>query len=86
MTTQRITVTRSEIESVDTLCHGIVTRQGIEDDCCKPATTVVYDLESASVWPACTWHAHRYGGALTLGQIWEARTNGAASIEREVAW
>jgi hypothetical protein len=80
--TIRVAVTRSQIEVLDTLCAGIVTRQGEEDACCKDATTIVYDLEGANPWPACTWHAHRYGGALTLAQIREAR-DGVTWIERE---
>ena len=83
--TERVTVGCSQIERLDTLCHGIVTRAGEEDACCKPATTVLYDAEDADVWPACTWHAHRYGGALTLAQIREALTAGATRFEREVA-
>lgn len=67
--TERVTIVRSEIERVDTLCAGIVIRQGEMDACCKHATTIVYDREHASLWPACTWHANRYGGALTLAQI-----------------
>lgn len=85
MTTERITITRSQVQDIDTLCAGIITRGGGMDACCKPATTIVYDPEDASTWPACTWHAHRYGGALTLAQIREALTRGAAQIEREVA-
>lgn len=81
---ERVTIVRSQIEHLDTLCAGIVTRQGEEDACCKDATTIVYDAESATPWPACTWHAHRYGGALTLAQIREALTTGATSFEREV--
>ena len=85
MNTERFTITRTQVESVDTLCAGIVTRDGEMDACCKPATTVVHDAEEASVWPACTWHAHRYGGALTLAQIREALTTGATQFEREVS-
>ena len=81
--TERATVTRSQIERLDTLCSGIVTRKGVEDACCKDATAIVYDAESGDVWPACTWHAHRYGGALTLAQIREALTGGATTFERE---
>lgn len=77
-------IVRSQIESIDTLCHGIVTRDGEQDACCKDATTIIYDAESADVWPACTWHAHRYGGALTLAQIRDALTAGAVEIERVV--
>ncbi|MBB3040986.1 hypothetical protein [Nocardioides soli] len=85
MSTERITITRSQIQDIDTLCAGIVTRDGEMDACCKAATTIIYDAEHASVWPACTWHAHRYGGALTLAQIREALTQGATRFEREVA-
>jgi hypothetical protein len=82
---ERITIVRSQIESLDTICHGIVVHQGEQGPCCKPATAIVYDAEGADVWPACTWHAHRYGGALTLSQVREALTTGATHIEREVA-
>lgn len=80
---ERVTIVRSQLD-VDTLCEGLVVRKGEEDACCKDATTIVYDAETASVWPACTWHAHRYGGALTLSQIREAMTTGATRFEREV--
>lgn len=83
MRLERYVVTRSQIESVDTLCAGIVTRSCEEDACCKNATTIVYDLEGANPWPACTWHAHRYGGALTLAEVREALETGATWIERE---
>ena len=75
-------VTRTEITELDPLCHGIVTRGGWEDACNKPATTVVFDLASGGVWPACTWHAHRYGGALTLAEIRTALTGGYVWIKR----
>lgn len=83
MTAYRVAVTRSELEHLDILCAGIVTRDFIEDACCKPATTVLYDTESADVWPACTWHANRYGGALTLKQLREAIRVGVTHFERE---
>lgn len=83
--TERVTIVRSQIERLDTLCAGIVTRHGEQDACCKPATTILYDAESADIWPACTWHAHRNGGALTLAQIREALESGATRFEREVA-
>lgn len=83
MTAEQIEVTRSEIEAIDSICHGIVVRGGDEDACCKPATAIVYDEEGASIWPACTWHAHRYGGAMSLAQIREALTRGSTTIERE---
>lgn len=82
---ERVTIVRSQLEDIDTLCHGIVTHRGCEDACCKPATAIVYDAESADVWPACTFHAHRYGGALTLAQIREALTTGATRFERQVS-
>jgi hypothetical protein len=82
--TEPVLIVRSQIERLDTLCHGIVTRDGWEDACSKPATTVLYDAEGGDVWPACTWHANRNGGALTLAQIREALTTGATELEREV--
>jgi len=82
--TERITIVRSELERLDNLCGGIVTRQGEMDACMKPATTVVFDNVYGGIWPACTWHAHRYGGALTLAEIRECLTTGATHIEREV--
>lgn len=84
--TERISVVRSQITSLDYLCHGIVTRSGEQDACSKPATTILYDAEGADVWPACTWHAHRYGGALTLAQVREALEDGATWFEREVSY
>lgn len=83
--TESVTIVRSELLALDTLCHGIVTAAGEEGPCCKPATTVVCDGESAGLWPACTWHAHRYGGALDLATIRKALETGAASFDREVA-
>ena len=83
---EQVIVVRSQIERLDHLCAGIVYRQGDMDACCKPATTIVYDAEGADVWPACTWHAHRYGGALTLAQVREALTTGATRFEREVTY
>lgn len=83
--TERIAVTRSQIERLDYLCAGIVTRDGEQDACCKPATTILYDAETADVWPACTWHAHRNGGALTLAQVRGALTTGATWFERQVS-
>lgn len=80
------TVVRSEIERLDTLCAGIVVRDGEEDACCKPACVIAYHPDGG-VWPACVWHAHRYGGALTLAQVAEALTTGATVVEYEVgAW
>ncbi len=82
---ERVTIVRSQVERLDHLCAGIVTRDGEMDACCKPATSIVYDAEGADIWPACTWHAHRYGGALTLAQIREALAEGATQFEREVS-
>lgn len=82
--TERVTVARSQIERLDYLCAGIITRAGEQDACCKPATTILYDLESGDVWPACSWHANRNGGALTLAQVREALTTGSTRLEREV--
>lgn len=44
-------------------CHGIVTKDGEQDACGKPPTTVIVasDLDDGGHWPACTYHAHRYG-------------------------
>lgn len=83
---ERVTLTRSQLDQVGDLCDGIVTRGGIEDACCKDASTILYDAESAALWPACTWHAHRYGGALTLAQIATLRNHGTVSFEREVSY
>lgn len=83
MSAYKVAVTRSELENLDILCAGIVTREFSEDACCKPATAVLYDAESAHVWPACAWHANRYGGALTLMQIGEALRFGVTHFERE---
>lgn len=82
---ERVTLTRSQLDRLDHLCSGIVTRDGIEEPCCKAATTIIYDPEGPDLWPACTWHAHRYGGALTLAQIKELREDGATHLEREVS-
>lgn len=41
-------------------CHGIVTRDGIEEPCEKPTTCIIDDPEGGP-WAACVWHAHRYG-------------------------
>lgn len=83
--TERVTIVRSQIDRLDTLCAGIVTRDYEMEPCCKDATAILYDAESADVWPACSWHANRYhGSALTLAQVREALTTGMTSFEREV--
>ena len=84
--TERVTIVRTQIVGIDYLCHGIVTRDGVEDACSKDATAILYDAEGADVWPACTWHANRNGGALTLAQIAEVLEDGATHLEREVAY
>lgn len=44
-------------------CHGIVVIQGYEDACNKPATSIIdgRGTEDETYWPACAYHAHRYG-------------------------
>lgn len=44
-------------------CHGTVTRDGETDACDKPATVIVdgRGTEDETYWPACTFHAYRYG-------------------------
>ena len=85
MSEYRVTITRSELANLDYLCHGIITRNGIEDACHKAATTVLWDPESAHIWPACTWHANRNGGAVHLANIRDAWQAGASEFVREVA-
>jgi len=80
----QVMVVRSELLSLDTFCHGAVTRAGEEYPCFKPAAAVLWDEEIAGIWPACIWHANRFGGALTLDQVSEALRWGATSFEREV--
>jgi hypothetical protein len=45
-------------------CHGTVVRDGIEDACGKPPTSIIdgRDTEDNCCWPACAYHANRYGG------------------------
>ena len=47
----------------DGLCHGIVVRDGVEDACLKLATSVIdgRGTEDETYWPACAYHAHRWG-------------------------
>lgn len=44
-------------------CHGIVTRDGEQDACGKPPVAIIdaRSAEDGCYWPACAWHAHRYG-------------------------
>jgi hypothetical protein len=64
-------------------CHGIVTRDGIEEPCEKPTTCVIDDPEGGP-WAACVWHAHRYGTGrmITLAQIRDAAAQAARAEER----
>lgn len=66
---ERVMIVRSQIDRLDTLCAGIVTSGGVEDACCKPATTILYDAESADVWPACTWHAGHPEHAAAMSKV-----------------
>jgi hypothetical protein len=45
-------------------CHGIVTRDGEMDACGKPPVAVIdaREFEDGCYWPACAYHANRYGG------------------------
>ena len=49
--------------SVADHCHGLVVHEGIEDACGKPPVAVIdaRDVEDGCYWPACAYHAHRYG-------------------------
>lgn len=44
-------------------CHGLVVRDGIEDACGKPPVAIIdaNDYEDGCYWPACAYHANRYG-------------------------
>lgn len=44
-------------------CHGIVVHDGIMDACDKPAVAIIdgRDTEDEGYWPACAYHANRYG-------------------------
>ena len=86
MTHETSTITRTELDALDTVCHGIVTRDGWIDACNKPAVAAVYSPEKAGIWPACTWHSHRYGTGLmvTLAQQREARETGATVVTYDI--
>lgn len=45
-------------------CHGLVVRDGEEDACGKPPVALIdgRGTESETFWPACAYHANRYGG------------------------
>lgn len=77
----RVCITRTEVQSLDTLCAGIITRHGEEEPCCKDATTVLFDRTFGGIWPACTWHANRNGGALSIAQLRTAIAEGGVWIE-----
>lgn len=51
-----------EIASADH-CHGLVTRDGEQDACGKPPVAIIdaRDFEDGCYWPACAYHANRYG-------------------------
>lgn len=53
---------RHVIKSADH-CHGIVTRDGEMDACGKPPVAIIdaNDTEDGCFWPACAYHANRYG-------------------------
>jgi hypothetical protein len=44
-------------------CHGIVTVDGEQEPCNKPATAIIdgRSTEDETYWPACAYHAHRWG-------------------------
>ena len=57
------------------VCHGVVTRDGHEDACGKPAVAVIgRSIAHGAPWAACGWHAHRYGQGrlVTLATIAQA--------------
>lgn len=47
-------------------CYGIVTRNGEQEPCGKPAVAIVQD---EGYWPACAWHVNRYGPGVPLSDI-----------------
>ena len=62
---------RAVLKSADH-CHGIVTRDGEQDACGKPPVALIdaRDLEDGCIWPACAYHANRYGRRwVTLQEI-----------------
>jgi hypothetical protein len=44
-------------------CHGLVIRDGEQDACGKPPVAIIdaRDVEDGCYWPACAYHANRYG-------------------------
>lgn len=68
---------RTAVEKADH-CHGIVTRQGDEDACGKPPVAMIDGrVGDEGYWPACAYHANRWGQVgynrlVTLAEIVEA--------------
>ena len=66
---------RAEILRADH-CHGLVTRDGEEDACGKPPVAIIdaTAAEAGCYWPACAYHANRYGRGhvVPLARIVEA--------------
>jgi len=52
-------------------CHGLVVRFGIEDACGKAPVAIVdgRGTEDEGFWPACAWHANRYGPCVPIGYL-----------------
>lgn len=57
-------------------CHGLVVREGIEDACGKPPVAIVdgRGTEDETHWPACAYHANRYGGGRCVALVELVRT------------
>lgn len=51
-----------EVKTADH-CHGLVVRDGEQDACGKPPVAIIdgRGTEDVSFWPACAYHANRYG-------------------------
>jgi hypothetical protein len=51
-----------EVKTADH-CHGLVTRDGEQDACGKPPVAIIdcRDFDDGYFWPACAYHANRYG-------------------------
>lgn len=58
-------------------CHGIVTRNGEMDVCGKPPVAIIdaRAAEDGCYWPACAYHANRYGAGhvVPLAELRAAR-------------
>jgi len=71
----------SEVRTADH-CHGLVVREGFEDACGKPPVSIIdgRGTEDESFWPACGYHAHRYGrGRLVPLAVIHASLEGVTS-------